>query len=70
MLVAPEKAIAGEATHSLAPGDMVEVSEGELIHLQGKVIKVDGNKVTILPKHEDLKVSVCQGHVTTLTFHG
>ena len=44
-----------EATHSFAPGDMVEVIEGELIHLQGKVLTVDGNAITIMPKHEDLK---------------
>ena len=56
MEVAPEKSTAGEVTHCLATGDMVEVAEGELVHLQGKVIKVDGNKITLLPKHEDLKV--------------
>jgi len=36
---------------------MVEVCEGELIHLQGRVMRIDGNKITMLPKHEDLKVS-------------
>ncbi|RXM30733.1 Transcription elongation factor SPT5 [Acipenser ruthenus] len=36
-------------------GDNVEVCEGELIHLQGKILSVDGNKITIMPKHEDLK---------------
>ncbi|XP_014681911.1 PREDICTED: transcription elongation factor SPT5-like isoform X2 [Priapulus caudatus] len=41
--------------HSLSPGDVVEVAEGELVHLQGKIISVDGNKITIIPKHEDLK---------------
>ena len=50
----PEKQ-AGEASHNMIPGDVVEVCEGELIHLQGKVISVDGNKITMLPKHEDLK---------------
>ena len=45
----------GESGHKLAPGDLVEVAEGELIHLQGKVIKVEGNKITMMPKHEDLK---------------
>lgn len=44
--------------HSLSPGDVVEVAEGELIHLQGKIISVDGNKITIMPKHEDLKVCI------------
>ena len=42
--------------HSFAPGDNVEVIEGELIHLQGKILSIDGNTVTIMPKHEDLKV--------------
>lgn len=45
----------GEAGHKLAPGDLVQVAEGELVHLQGKVIKVEGSKVTMMPKHEDLK---------------
>ncbi|NXM24572.1 SPT5H factor, partial [Oxyruncus cristatus] len=31
------------------------VCEGELINLQGKILSVDGNKITIMPKHEDLK---------------
>lgn len=35
----------------------MEVCEGELINLQGKILSVDGNKITIMPKHEDLKVS-------------
>ena len=34
---------------------MVVVAEGELQHLQGKIVRVDGNKITMLPKHEDLK---------------
>ncbi|XP_071486255.1 transcription elongation factor SPT5-like [Diadema antillarum] len=44
-----------EKSHSFAPGDNVEVVEGELIHLQGKVKSVDGNTIMVLPKHEDLK---------------
>ncbi|CAL1541166.1 unnamed protein product [Lymnaea stagnalis] len=52
----PEKQ-ESEVAHTMAPGDVVVVAEGELQHLQGKVIKVDGNKITILPKHEDLKAS-------------
>lgn len=44
-----------EVTHNFATGDMVEVCEGELIHLQGRIIRIDGNKITMLPKHEDLK---------------
>ncbi|XP_064477491.1 transcription elongation factor SPT5-like [Ornithodoros turicata] len=43
-----------EQGHSFAPGDNVEVAEGELVHLQGKIISIDGNKITMIPKHEDL----------------
>ena len=45
----------GVVQHSLVPGDMVVVAEGELQFLQGRVVRVDGNKITIMPKHEDLK---------------
>ncbi|GBM05915.1 Transcription elongation factor SPT5 [Araneus ventricosus] len=45
----------GDASHSFTPGDNVQVCEGELIRLQGKVIAVNGNKITILAYHEDLK---------------
>lgn len=37
--------------------------EGELINLQGKILSVDGNKITIMPKHEDLKVGAHCLHV-------
>lgn len=43
-------------THSFSTGDNVEVSEGELINLQGKIIAIDGSMITVMPKHEDLKV--------------
>lgn len=46
-----------EREHNFQPGDNVEVCEGELINLQGKILSVDGNKITIMPKHEDLKVA-------------
>ena len=42
---------------SLVPGDVVEVCEGELVHLQGKVMKMEGGIVTVMPEHEDLNVS-------------
>ena len=42
----------------LQPGDMVEVCDGDLMHLQGKVLTVEGETITIIPKHEDLKVRV------------
>lgn len=44
-----------ETAHTFSMGDNVEVIEGELVNLQGKVIAVDGNKITMLPKHDDLK---------------
>ena len=44
-----------EESHNFANGDRVEVTEGELVNLQGTVIAIDGNKITIMPKHEDLK---------------
>lgn len=46
-----------EIVHSFVPGDMVRVAEGELINLLGKILSVDGNTITIQPKHEDLTVS-------------
>ena len=49
---------AGSAAGVLAPGDVVEVCDGELMHLQGKVVGVDGDVVTVLPNHEDLQVCV------------
>jgi transcription elongation factor SPT5 len=42
--------------HNLVAGDIVEVSEGELINLRGRVISVDGNKVLVKPDHDDLQV--------------
>ena len=47
-----------KAGPTLAPGDIVEVCEGQLMHLQDKVINVEGDVVTIMPKHEDLKVAI------------
>ena len=44
------------AEGQFAPGDNVEVIEGELINLQGKIVSVEGNKIVMLPFHEDLKV--------------
>ena len=54
-LAAKKSASSGDVMHNFAAGDMVEVAEGELVHLQGQVIRIDGNKITIMPKHEDLK---------------
>ena len=41
-------------------GDVVEVAEGDLANLKGTVLSIDGNKITIMPKHEDLKVCTCR----------
>lgn len=41
-------------SHSFAPGDMVQVIEGELMHLEGKILSIDRNEITIMPKHKDL----------------
>lgn len=43
---------------SFSPGDNVEVCEGELMHLQGKIISIDGNMIIVMPKHEDLTVCI------------
>lgn len=44
------------ASHTFSTGDNVEVCQGELVHLRGKVVAIDGNFITVVPKHEDLKV--------------
>lgn len=43
--------------HSFSAGDNVEVSQGELMHLQGKILAIDGTMISVMPKHEDLTVS-------------
>lgn len=64
--VSPMSAPSGkEREHNFQPGDNVEVCEGELINLQGKILSVDGNKITIMPKHEDLKVGTRYLHAFT-----
>lgn len=37
-------------------GDNVEVCVGDLENLQAKIIAIDGAMITVMPKHEDLKV--------------
>jgi len=56
LLVAGEAATKSSKLVRFAPGDYVEVTEGELTNLQGRVISLDGNKITMIPKHEDLQV--------------
>lgn len=50
-----ELQLGAEKDTKFSPGDKVEVAEGELIHLQGKVIAIDGSRVTMLPNHPELK---------------
>ena len=45
-----------EERHTFVTGDVVEVAEGDLANLKGTVLSIDGNKITIMPKHDDLKV--------------
>jgi transcription elongation factor SPT5 len=45
-----------DKSHNFAPGDVVEVCQGELIHLNGVVVGIDGEKIRVMPKHEELKV--------------
>ena len=45
-------------THQFSNGDNVEVCEGELMNLQGKITSIDGNLIMVMPKHEDLTVSL------------
>ena len=49
--------VAKSSRQMLAVGDLVKVIDGDLKNLMGKVhsVSVDGNMVTILPKHEKLK---------------
>ncbi|XP_001600437.1 transcription elongation factor SPT5-like [Nasonia vitripennis] len=39
---------------NFSTGDKVKVNEGELIHLQGKIVSIDGNKIMVMPSHEEL----------------
>lgn len=44
-------------SHNFSAGDNVEVCEGELVNLHGKILAIDGNVITLMPQHEDLNVS-------------
>ena len=39
-----------EEPHNFAIGDNVEVCDGKLQHLQGTILEIDGNEVTVMPK--------------------
>lgn len=51
-----ENMVSKEKRHHFVPGDNIEVMDGELVNLRGKVQSVDGDKIVIMPEHEDLKV--------------
>lgn len=55
------KEAADEEQHTFVTGDVVEVFEGDLANLKGTILSIEGNKITIMPKHEDLKVRACFG---------
>ncbi|KAJ9580689.1 hypothetical protein L9F63_024134, partial [Diploptera punctata] len=42
------------AAHNFSTGDNVEVCEGELMNLQGKILAIDGSLITVMPKHQHL----------------
>lgn len=44
-----------DKSHNFVPGDVVEVCQGELIHLTGTIIGIDGDKIRMMPNHEELK---------------
>ena len=44
-----------DKSHNFVPGDVVEVCHGELIHLNGRIIGIDGDKGRMMPNHEELK---------------
>lgn len=65
LLISVEGTRVKERAYTFAPGDYVEVADGELVNLRGRVQSVDGEKVVVLPDHEDLKVHA----VSLLFFH-
>ena len=65
--VAPDSNTSNMATgselamaHGISKGDLIKVTEGELSSLEGRVIRIDGDKITMQPYHKDLKVG--RGH--------
>lgn len=53
-------------SHSFSAGDNVEVCEGELANLHGKILAIDGNVITVMPRHEELNVSnlnICKRNI-------
>lgn len=50
------------SAHSFSMGDNVEVCVGDLENLQAKIVAIDGTMITVMPKHQDLKVERSTGH--------
>lgn len=50
--------------HNFSAGDNVEVCNGELVNLHGKIISIDGNTIMVMPKHDSLNVSIYEKSVT------
>lgn len=46
-----------DKSHNFASGDVVQVSHGELVGIVGVITSIDGEKIKVLPKVEELKVS-------------
>ena len=44
------------AAPALQPGDVVEVVEGDLKNLTGRVVSLEGDSITVKPHHKDLQV--------------
>jgi transcription antitermination factor NusG len=53
-----------DKSHNFIPGDVVEVCQGELIHLTGVIIGIDGDKIRMMPNHEELKVKLMCCHTS------
>ncbi|XP_044014495.1 transcription elongation factor SPT5-like [Aphidius gifuensis] len=51
----PGTGTATKSNNCFSTGDNVEVCDGELLNLRGKITAVDGDTITIMPNHEDLK---------------
>jgi hypothetical protein len=52
----PEAADNIQGSHGFSTGDKVVAVGGELTNLKGKVTLVEGNKISVMPSHEDIKV--------------
>lgn len=48
-------ATASKIINHFSTGDNVEVCDGELLNLRGKIIAVDNDTITMMPQHDDLK---------------